>query len=114
MVKNNICKILTEIRQMITDESDIPYVTAYCRYRGNCKGTCPTCEAELAYLERAWIQRQKEIKRKVVIGILVAILVGIVLFVLCIYQDVLSTMIHNLLHSITTHCGICCTCMDFR
>ena len=110
MVRNNICKILTEIRQMITDESDIPYVTAYCRYRGNCKGTCPTCEAELAYLERLWILRQKENKENLVIGILV----GIVLFVLCIYQDVLSTMIHNLLHSITTHCGICCTCMDFR
>ena len=87
MMRKNICKILTEIRQMITDESDIPYVTAYCRYRGNCKGTCPTCEAELVYLERLWILRPKEIKRKVVIGILVAILVAIYFLMCAIHKE---------------------------
>ena len=109
MVRKNICKILPESRQMITDESDIPYVTAYCRYKGECAGTCPTCEAELAYLERAWIQRQKENKEYLVFGILVAIF----LFVLSLYREEIRTMIHNLYHLMYTHCPICCTCMDF-
>ena len=30
------CKILKEIRQRITDENDIPYVTRECSYQGEC------------------------------------------------------------------------------
>ena len=74
MTGKNKCKILKEIRQMIADENDIPYVTAYCRYKGECAGTCPACEAELAYLERELLRRQKEGKRNVAIGISVAAL----------------------------------------
>ena len=50
MKGKNKCKILKEIRQKIADENDIPYVTRECTYRGDCKGTCPKCEAELLYL----------------------------------------------------------------
>lgn len=48
----NKCKILKQIRQKIADENDIPYVTRECSYQGECRGTCPKCEAELRYLEQ--------------------------------------------------------------
>ena len=46
------CRILKEIRQRIADENDIPFGTHECRYQGKCRGTCPKCESELAYLEK--------------------------------------------------------------
>ena len=52
MLGKQKCKILKEIRQRIADENDIPYVTRECRFQGECKGTCPRCEAELRYLEQ--------------------------------------------------------------
>ena len=51
MKGENKCKILRKIRQKITVENDIPLVTSKCTCKGECKGTCPTCEAELRYLE---------------------------------------------------------------
>ncbi len=55
----NKCKILKEIRQRIADENDIPYVTRECTFQGECKGTCPKCEAELRYLEQQLARRQR-------------------------------------------------------
>ncbi len=46
------CRILKEIRRKIADENDIPFVTAECRHKGECTGTCPRCESELQYLEQ--------------------------------------------------------------
>ena len=46
------CKILKQIRRQIADENDIPYVVEECKHKGECKGTCPKCEAELRELER--------------------------------------------------------------
>lgn len=51
------CKVLKDIRQKIADANGIHYVPKECNFEGECKGTCPTCEAEIRYLER-------EIKRK--------------------------------------------------
>ena len=59
MKGKNKCKILKEIRQRIADENDIPYVTRECTYQGECKGTCPKCEAELRYLEQELEKRRK-------------------------------------------------------
>ena len=47
----NVCKILKEIRQQIADKNEIEYITSECHFRGECKGTCPKCEAEIKYLE---------------------------------------------------------------
>lgn len=55
----NKCKILKQIRQKIADENDIPYVTQECTFQGECKGTCPKCEAELRYLEQQLEKRQR-------------------------------------------------------
>lgn len=59
MKGKNKCKILKEIRQRIADENDIPYVTRECSYQGECKGTCPKCEAELRYLEQELEKRRR-------------------------------------------------------
>lgn len=46
------CKILKEIRRQIAEANDIEFVTSECRYKGDCFGTCPKCEAEVRYLEQ--------------------------------------------------------------
>ena len=59
MKGKNKCKILKQIRQKIADENDIPYVTRECSYQGECRGTCPKCEAELRYLEQELEKRRR-------------------------------------------------------
>ena len=59
MKGKNKCRILKEIRQKIADENDIPYVTRECTYQGECRGTCPKCEAELRYLEQELEKRRR-------------------------------------------------------
>ena len=63
MLGKQKCKILKEIRQRIADENDIPYVTRECTHKGECRGTCPSCESELRYLERELAARQSLGKR---------------------------------------------------
>lgn len=46
------CKILKDIRRQIAEANDIEFATSECRYRGDCLGTCPKCEAEVLYLEQ--------------------------------------------------------------
>ena len=46
------CKILKKIRRQIAEANGIEFVTSECRYKGDCLGTCPKCEAEVRYLER--------------------------------------------------------------
>jgi len=54
----NTCRILKDIRKQIADANGIEYVVEECKYKGNCSGTCPKCEAEVRYLERKLQQRQ--------------------------------------------------------
>lgn len=67
------CKALKEIRRQIAEENDIPYVVSQCTYQGDCKGTCPKCEAELKYLERELAVRQSLGKAVAVAGISVGL-----------------------------------------
>ena len=46
------CKILKEIRRQIAEANDIEFATSECRYKGDCLGTCPKCEAEVRYIEQ--------------------------------------------------------------
>ena len=46
------CKILKEIRRQIAEANGIEFATSECRYKGDCLGTCPKCEAEVRYLEK--------------------------------------------------------------
>lgn len=63
MLGKNKCKILKEIRQRIADANDIAYVTRECEYQGDCRGTCPRCEAEVRYLEEQLEKRRLAGKR---------------------------------------------------
>ena len=46
------CKILKGIRCQIAEANSIEFVTSVCRYKGDCLGTCPKCEAEVRFLEQ--------------------------------------------------------------
>ena len=68
------CKILKEIRKQIAAENDIEFVTTECTYKGDCKGTCPKCEAEVRYLERELEERQRMGKAAMVAGLSVGLM----------------------------------------
>ena len=68
------CKILKEIRKQIAEENDIKLVIEECTFQGDCKGTCPKCEAEVRYLERELEKRQRMGKAAVVAGLSVGLL----------------------------------------
>ena len=65
------CKALKEIRAKIAEENDIEYVVSECKHKGDCKGTCPKCEAELIYLEKELEKRRSLGKRVCVTGLAV-------------------------------------------
>lgn len=67
------CKALKEIRRQIAEENDIPYVVSQCTYQGECKGTCPKCEAELRYLEKELARKEKLGQTVAVVGISVGL-----------------------------------------
>ena len=50
--------MLKEIRRQIARANDIEFVTAECKHKGDCAGTCPKCESEVAYLEEQLARRR--------------------------------------------------------
>ena len=54
-----ICDVLKAIRKIIADENGISYEISDCNYEGDCKGTCPKCEAELSMLESILDEKSK-------------------------------------------------------
>lgn len=73
MKGKTICKSLKEIRRQIAEQNDIEYVTSECHYQGECLGTCPKCEAELAWLEKQLKVRQQLGKAVVLTGIAIGV-----------------------------------------
>lgn len=71
------CKALKEIRRQIAEKNDIPYVVSQCTHQGDCRGTCPKCEAELRYLERELAIRQGLGKAVAVVGISTSVCAGL-------------------------------------
>ena len=69
----NICNQLKEVRKRIAEENDIPLETEECTYKGECRGTCPRCEAEVRYLENALADRLRLGKVATVAGIVLAL-----------------------------------------
>lgn len=69
MIGKEKCKALKEIRKQIAENNDIEYAVSECKHQGDCKGTCPKCEAELRYLERELEKRAKLGKTVVVAGL---------------------------------------------
>ena len=62
------CRILKEIRRQIAAANDIEFTTSECRYKGDCLGTCPKCEAEVRYLEEQLRARSLAGKRVMLVG----------------------------------------------
>ena len=75
MTGKSKCKILKEIRRRIAAENDIEFVTADCKFQGNCTGTCPKCESEVRYLEDELRKRRQAGKAIAVAGIAAALVV---------------------------------------
>lgn len=71
------CKILKEIRKEIAKNNDIEYVISECKFSGECKGTCPKCEAEVRYLEQELEKRRALGKKVAVAGITAASIVSL-------------------------------------
>ncbi len=69
------CKILKELRAQIAAANDIEWVTENCTHKGECRGTCPKCEAEVAMLERALERRKALGKTVAVTGLAVGMMV---------------------------------------
>lgn len=67
------CKILKEIRRQIAQANDIDLVISECHFRGECRGTCPRCEAEVRYLEQQLEHRRMAGKAASVIGVSMSI-----------------------------------------
>ena len=63
------CKILKEIRRQIAEANGIEFATSECRFKGDCLGTCPKCEAEVRYLEEELCRRSSVGKAVVLAGI---------------------------------------------
>ncbi len=63
------CRILKQIRAEIAKQNDIAWVVEECSHKGNCRGTCPKCEAEVRQLERALERRAALGKTVAVAGI---------------------------------------------
>lgn len=72
------CRQLKQIRKMIAENNDIEYAVSECTYKGECKGTCPKCEAELQYLEQELAKKQRLGKRIAVAGIAATLLSGLI------------------------------------
>ena len=70
------CKVLKDIRKKIAEANDIAYVTSDCKYKGECAGTCPKCEAELRYLEEELAKRKNLGKIVAVAGIAATLVVA--------------------------------------
>lgn len=54
-----ICEQLKQIRCDIASKNGIPFETHECQHQGDCSGTCPRCEAELQYLEKELVKRNR-------------------------------------------------------
>lgn len=59
-VGKKTCRYLKELRIKFANLNNIDYMPSECYHVGDCKGTCPTCDAELAYLETCITEKQKK------------------------------------------------------
>ena len=65
----SICSVLKTIRKQVADANEIKYEPRECHYEGECRGTCPACEAEVRYIERQLDIRRQLGKAVAVVGI---------------------------------------------
>ena len=64
-----ICGVLKTIRKQVADANEIKYEPRECHHQGECRGTCPACEAEVRYIERQLDIRRQLGKTVAIVGI---------------------------------------------
>ena len=64
-----ICGVLKTIRKQVADANEIEYEPRECHHQGECRGTCPACEAEVRYIEQSLALRRQLGKAVAIIGI---------------------------------------------
>ena len=69
------CALLKSIRCKIAKENGLNYTLSECTFRGDCKGTCPKCEAELKQLSED-LQKMKQTGKRVAIAGIAAAMVA--------------------------------------
>ena len=65
----SICNVLKIIRKQVADANEIKYEPRECHHQGECRGTCPACEAEVRYLESQLNIRRQLGKAVAIMGI---------------------------------------------
>ena len=65
----SVCAVLKTIRKQIADANEIKYEPRECHHQGECRGTCPSCEAEVKYIERQLDIRKQLGKAVAIVGI---------------------------------------------
>ncbi len=65
----SICNVLKTIRTQIAKANEIKYEPRECHHEGECRGTCPACEAEVRYIERQLDIRRQLGKAVTILGI---------------------------------------------
>ena len=65
----SICNVLKTIRKQVADTNEIKYEPRECHHQGECRGSCPACEAEVRYLERQLNFRRQLGKAVAIMGI---------------------------------------------
>lgn len=68
------CTLLKSIRCHIAQKNGIDYRPTHCTFQGECKGTCPKCEAELQYLTNELEKIKQSGKRVAIAGIAAAMM----------------------------------------
>ena len=63
------CEFLRTVRQQVADANGIAYTPAVCTHKGECAGTCPTCERERQYIEMQLASKAKKGKALKIVGI---------------------------------------------
>lgn len=97
------CKALKEIRKQIAENNDIEYVVEECKHKGDCKGTCPKCEAELRYLEKELVKKQKVGQKLAVLGVSMGIAAS---FSGCDFDDAMEVITYPGVKVIETISGV--------
>ncbi len=64
-----ICNTLKEVRMQVAKANEIKYAPTECHHEGDCAGTCPSCEAEVRYLEQQLQLRRQLGKAVAVVGV---------------------------------------------
>jgi len=63
------CEVLKMVRKAVADAHGIKYEPAVCTHQGDCKGTCPKCEAEVQYIESEIKKKYGDMSKKVAVSV---------------------------------------------